>query len=223
MADVYTLTLHNNSQQPNFSLAVYTVLPVQGTTSTHPLAWLAKPVNHGNTVIWQWTLQYSVKFMTRGCQNGAVWTESRSLDVSPLSAKQNAALLSYPNGDYDFNLAPDTHPVDPGAVYIDTDARIPPWTPANGPSVGLGILAGEQGHDATPVPAIVGDSGPNLQHSFQLHPTYYIQAGSIVQGTMADLATVTRFQEVVFKDGAHAAEWTLNPDNTWTEGKPQRP
>lgn len=59
------------------------------------------------------------------------------------------------------------------------------------------------------------DAGPNLNQTFSLHPTYYIDAGNYVQGQMVDGSSVTNFQELVYANGNQALTATLNADNTW--------
>jgi hypothetical protein len=82
--------------------------------------------------------------------------------------------------------------------------------------VALAIATGDSN---TPTPAVAGGSGPNLQHVFDLHPTYYIAASNIIQGTMADMETVTKMQKVEYKPGVYAAAWTLTEQNIWVPGK----
>jgi hypothetical protein len=221
MGDQYSLTLHNRSPQPNLTFAVYTVPPTNGigeASGTFPIAWLAKKLNEGNDITFTWTLEFTLMYSTMGAQAGAIWTESASLPVNDETSTQNAALLSYPNGDYQFALNPNSHPVTPGYVYLDTAGSVPPYDPIAGPSVALAIATGPA---RTPTPAIAGNSGPNLHHTFILHPTYYIQAGQMVQGEMADLDTVTMGQEVRFAPGLRNTEWTFNPDNSWSPGAPR--
>ncbi|GAA3162330.1 MULTISPECIES: hypothetical protein [Streptomyces] len=222
MADTYTLTLHNASSQPGLTFAVYTVAPVGNTAGQFPVAWLTKPLNEGNQVTFAWTLDYAVMFATQGGQAGTVWKESSTVDVKDTDAQLNSALLDYQNNDYVFQHNAGAHPVKPGEVYINTSATVPPWTLDAGPSVGLAISGGESGQTPTMAPAIVGNSGPNLVHTFDLHPTYYIDAGNIVQGAMADLDTVTQYQQVTYGSGVFAAEWTLDKSNNWVEGPPPR-
>jgi hypothetical protein len=104
------------------------------------------------------------------------------------------------------------HPAQAGEVFLDTDSSVPPYSPGAGPTVALAIAAGD---DSTPVPAIGGTSGPNLSHTFTLHPSYFIQAGDVEQGQMADLSSLNNMQQVTFLPGTFSASWTLSEQNIW--------
>lgn len=212
MGDQFQLTLKNDSDQPGLTFAVYTVIDmITQSTETFPLAWQTKRLNKGNRVTFSWTLDYSLMFSTQGAQAGAIWTENGSIDVKDSSKRHNSVLLDY-DGDYLFKYNPGGHPVKNGYVYLDTTAQVPKYTPEAGPSVALAIAVGDSG---TPTPAVAGNSGINLAHQFDLHPTYYIQAGQIEQGQMADLTTTTALQKVVFEPGVYQQFYTLSEDNTW--------
>lgn len=215
--DQFSLTLKNESTTPNLSLVVYTAVPkATNLSSMFALAWLVKRVNTGNSVTYRWTLDYSLMFGTQGVESGAVWSETGTVNVNDSSIAQNTATLGYPNGDYTLALSPGANPVRPGHVFLNTTAQVPPYSAVSGPSVALAIATGDSN---TPTPAVAGGSGPNLQHEFDLHPTYYIAAGNIIQGTMADMDTVTKMQEVEYKPGIFAAAWTLTDQNIWIPGK----
>ncbi|MBV9444540.1 MAG: hypothetical protein JO345_01365 [Streptosporangiaceae bacterium] len=207
----YTLTLRNNSTNPSWTFAIYTNAPISNTNQ-FALAWLTKRVNSGNSVTFTWELKYSLMFAAQGFKNNVPWTENRSVEVNPNSWDQNAALLSYSGGDYQFQLEPKKQPADPGKVFINTDSTVPSYNSSTGPTVALAIATGD---DGTPTPAIGGTSGPNLLHTFTLHPSYYIQAGDVEQGQMADLDTLNNMQEVTYVAGTYSADWTLNDQNIW--------
>lgn len=215
MGDLFSLTLKNESPQPGLTFAVYTVIDkFTNVAEAFPMAWLTKRLNQGNTVTFSWTLDYSLMFSEQGAQAGSVWTENGSIDVSDTSQHRNSVLLDF-DGDYKFSYNAGSHPVKNGHVYLDTTAQVPRYDPATGPSVALAIATGDAG---TPTPAIAGNSGINLEHTFNIHPTYYIQAGQIEQGQMADLTTTTNLQQVVFEPGVYSARWTLTDNNFWVSG-----
>jgi hypothetical protein len=215
MGDQFQLTLKNESDQPGLTFAVYTVIDeVTNATETFPVAWQARRINKGNKVTFKWYLKYAFMFSTQGAEAGAVWTENGSIAVSDTSKTQNSVLLDY-DGDYLFRYNTGGHPVRDGYVYLDTTAQVPKYTPEAGPSVALAIATGD---DGVPKPAVAGNSGVNLDHAFSIHPTYYIQAGQIEEGQMADLNTTTAMQKVVYEPGVYEAFWTLTEDNTWVSG-----
>lgn len=216
MADKYSLTLKNHSSQPGLTFAVYTVVPNGiAEPATFPVAWLTKALNPGNEITFHWELEFTLMFAAMGAEAGAIWEEMGRIAVSDDSAAENSALLSYQNNDYTLGLNNGAHPVSPGRLYLDSTGAVPEWSANAGPSVALAIATGASN---TPTPAIAGNSGPNLRHTFTLHPTYYVRAGQIEQGQLADMDTVTKGQKVVFDPGVHTASWVFNPDNTWSIG-----
>ncbi|MDY0810786.1 hypothetical protein [Kitasatospora purpeofusca] len=218
MGDTYTLTLNNQSTDPDWTFAVYTATNITDSSHQLPVAWLTKKLNSGNTVVFEWTLSYKLTFADQGVQQDVKWTESGSVDADD-NAANNAALLDYPNSDYSFTSNPGVHPVKPGYLYIDTTGDVPSYNPDNGPSVGLAISGGEQSKPAKFNPAIAGVSGPSLHHDFELHPTYYVVAGDKEEGTMVDLSTQTNQAKVEYEPGEFSQEWTLNDRNVWVRDK----
>jgi hypothetical protein len=215
MAD-YSLSIDNQSTNPHWTFAVYTDSPITGPSANRfPLAWLTHNLARGSTVTFTWKLQFALTYATQGCVPGAVWQESGSVNVDDSSAEENSVALSYDTSGqyYSLQLAPNTHRVNPGEVYLDTSATVPPWSQTNGPSVGLSILGGISGGSQTYRPAIAADSGPNLGHVFDLHPTYFIQASNVAQGTMVTLNTLSGLQKVVYPKGTTKSEWIFEEDN----------
>jgi hypothetical protein len=134
---------------------------------------------------------------------GYQWSASGKLPANPVSQSGCAASFSYNS---DFQLNPDLHDPSGDKLWI-TDAPNIPLPSKQKSSVGV-TLGGS--------PACVTDAGPNLGQTFTLHPTYYINSGSYVQGQMVDGSSVTAFQQLAYTGGNTALTATLNPDNTWT-------
>jgi hypothetical protein len=215
MGEQFQLTLKNESDQPGLTFAVYTVIDaITNAAETLSMAWQTKRINKGNKVTFKWTLDYSFMFSTQGAQAGAVWSENGSIDVSSTNRSQNSVLLDY-DGDYLLSYNPGAHAVKDGYIFLDTSASVPRYTTEGGPSVALAIAVGDHG---TPSPAVAGNSGLNLAHEFIVHPTYFIRAGQMELGQMADLSTTTGLQKVAFEPGVYQAYWTLTEDNTWVQG-----
>jgi hypothetical protein len=211
MGDKYSLKITNKSDNPDFTFGVYTVAPIDEAAGTYPIAWQTKALDKGNSITFSWTLDFALMFSAQGAAHGASWVEEGTpAAVSDDSASTNSAQLGY-DQDYTLALVDGAHPVAPGRVFLDTTSTVPRWSSDKGPSVALAIATA----DGTPVPAIAGNSGPNLHHMFDLHPTYYLRAGQIEQGVMADLDTVTDGQKVVFVKGARYAAYIFNEDNQW--------
>jgi hypothetical protein len=223
MGDKYTLTLHNESAQPGLNFAVYAVVPVTSgqvlasyqNLGVYPLAWLAKPAITNGKCVFHWTLDFFLLYAEQGCASGGIWSsDANAVAVTWIDPAQNTACLNYDNGRYTFDLGGSYHPVKPETVYLDATATVPPWTAAKGPSAGLAIAAMGKNE---PTPAIVTDTGPNLEQEFDLRPSYYIHAANIAQGTMADMAIVTRMQKVEFAPGKFDSSWTFTKSNTWVQ------
>ncbi|GAA3162334.1 MULTISPECIES: hypothetical protein [Streptomyces] len=225
MNDAYSLTLYNRSSQPAFTFAVYVVVTVRSgqrdPSNVYPLVWLAKPLDDGGQVTFQWTLDFSLVYADLGCQENNPWCSSSEAEpVQYDDTARNSMLLDYPNSAYTFTRNPAVHPVKPPEVYIDTTGTVPAWTLPNGPSVGLAVCGGEEDKPLAPIPAIVTDSGPNLCHTFDLSPAYFIHAGQDDANTMIRLDTVKRHQQVNYDPGVYFAQWTLDKANEWICGPP---
>ena len=87
-----------------------------------------------------------------------------------------------------------------------TDAPSVPL-PSRQPSSVAVTLAGS--------PVCVTNAGPNLRHTFTLHPTYFIAVGAYVKGQLLDENSVASFQELPFTSGNFALTATFGQDNTW--------
>ncbi|MDY0810785.1 hypothetical protein [Kitasatospora purpeofusca] len=238
MAHAYTLTLHNRSPQPDLTFAVFAVLPVNtgqratpalpppknGAANVYPLVWLSKALAQGHRVDFTWTPDFSLAFAGRPCRENHPWRADNDepLPVVWDDTDRNSAVLDRPGSDYTLARSEDPHPLHRPRVFLDTTGSIPPWHPDNGPSVALAAESGELDHRQTPTPAIATDSGPNLLHTFDLAPDYYIHAGQDPAATMLPLDTVTGFHPVPFPGHHRTAEWTLNEANLWVEGAPDR-
>lgn len=211
MGDKYSLKITNKSSSPDLTFGLYTVAPIEEASGIYPIAWQTKALGEGNHITFSWSLDFSLQFSAHGAAHGATWDEGGTpVIVSDGSAATNSAQLGY-DKDYTLALVDGAHPVAPGRVFLDTTSTVPRWTAEKGPSVALAIATG----DGTPVPAIAGNSGPNLHHMFDLHPTYYLRAGQFTQGEMADLDTFTDGQKAVFGKGARYAAYIFNEDNVW--------
>jgi len=209
--ETFSLKVTNRSDNPDLTFGLYTVAPIADAHGRFPIAWQAQPLNKGNSITFSWKLEFALLFSAQGSKSGATWVEQGDpVVVSDGSSATNTTQLSF-DRDYNLNLLPSGRPVVPGEVFMETTSTVPHWSQDKGPSVALAIATG----DGKLVPAIAGNSGPNLTHKFDLHPTYYLRAGDITVGVMADLDTVTDGQKVVFAGGSRYAAYIFNEDNEW--------
>ena len=203
MPNSYSLTVINNSELTRPTFAVFAKLPADSSYDTLSTAWLTQPINAHSQYVFTWDITWGFVWSAQGTGAGYQWSASGKLPANPVSQSGCAASFSY-NGD--FQLTPDLHDPSGDKLWI-TDAPNIPLPSKQKSSVGV-TLGGS--------PACVTDAGPNLGQTFTLHPTYYINSGSYVQGQMVDGSSVTAFQQLAYTGGNTALTATLNPDNTWT-------
>jgi hypothetical protein len=227
MSVQYSLTLTSESKQPGLNFDVYGVswIKTEGSYNSraasmssapvYPLAWLSTPGGPGSTHKVSWTPEYSLLCAGQGCRADSVWSpDTAPLSVDPDVQSRNTAFLDY-QGDYLLSIMDGSGlPLDPDKVYLVTSPRVPEWSQAAGPSVGLAVKAAASGGTAIPVPSVVTDSGPNLLHTFDLNIVYRVQLSSDEQATMTDWNAVQNYKLVDF-GSCFAAECTLQTSNIW--------
>ncbi|OPC78667.1 hypothetical protein B4N89_31350 [Embleya scabrispora] len=223
MGDPYFLTIQNNSGQPRLTFAVFAKLDI-GTepVASDPFcaAWIVRRIDDGNSYDFKWQLDYSVVFDTKGCDSGVTWEGHGGLPMDPKDSKKSLANFAY-DGDYNFAYGFNDKPSDYN-LYVVDDPDIPPFN-EQPVSVGLSIALHDGASGAfVPEPAVATDGGPNLKHTFILHPTYYVAAGTFVKGQMADVSTVTSYYKIEYTDGVNDIIVTLDNENQWSQ-KPQVP
>ncbi|HEX6524997.1 MAG TPA: hypothetical protein VF070_34090 [Streptosporangiaceae bacterium] len=203
MTNQYNLTVINKSELRNPTFAVFATLPGMSSNESIALAWLIQQINRNNQYRFTWNITWEFIWASQGTAKGYQWNGSGTLPANPLSTSACSAQFDY-NGD--FQLLPQEGVPDGSHLQITDSPRIP--RPSVKPSsVGLTL-------DGKAICAI--DAGPNLEQTFTLHPTYYINAGNYVAGQMVDVDSVTSFQKLVYSGTNTALTATLNPDNTWS-------
>jgi hypothetical protein len=201
--DTYSLTVINNSEIDRPTFAVFATLPASSSYDTLNLAWLTQPIDATNQYVFTWDITWGFSWSAQGTAAGYQWAGSGRLAADPNSTTECTADFSY-NGD--FQLLPATGKPNGNTLWIK-DSPTVPLRDTKPSSVGV-TLSGKS--------ACVTDAGPNLNQTYTLHPTYYIDAGQYVAGQMVDGSSVSAFQTLAYTGGNTALTATLNQDNTWT-------
>lgn len=197
------LAVINNSELDRPTFAVFAKLPVDSSYGTLSTAWLTQPINEGNQYVFTWDIIWGFAWSAQGTGAGYQWSAKGKLAADPNSQAGCAASFGF-NGD--FLLTQGSGQPNGYTLWI-TDAPTIPLPSTQKSSVGVSLSGS---------PACVTDAGPNLNQTFTLHPTYFIDAGNYVRGQMVDGSSVTAFQELAYTNGNTALTVTLNPDNTWS-------
>ncbi|TDE26736.1 hypothetical protein [Actinomadura sp. 6K520] len=216
----YSLTVINESElmQGSPTFAVVAELPEARTSSALSTAWLTQVIHPGNRYTFSWEIEWGFAWSANGTVKDYQWVANGALPADPASSARCAATFDYMSGDFLLKPATQTPAPNNDRLWIEDTSAIP--RPSVQPS-SVGVTLNGQ-------PACVADAGPNLEHVFTLHPTYYIVAGSFQQCQMVDVATLTQTQELEYDDGVAALTVVLDGANTWQVahgalGDPARP
>jgi rhizosphere induced protein len=203
MIDTYSLTVINNSELRTPTFAVFAVLPEFKSPESISLAWLTQRIDNPANYTFDWEMGWEFAWEARGTGDGHKWSGSASLKADPGESDQCKASFDYDGATWSLTYL-DGVPDLKTLRIVDT-ARIP--RPSVKPSsVGIKL-------NGKAVCAI--DAGPNLEQVFTLHPTYYINAGTYVEGQMLSAASITAFQELAYTGGNHDLTATLTASNKW--------
>ncbi|MGH3240363.1 MAG: hypothetical protein ACRDNL_08275 [Spirillospora sp.] len=204
----YSLTVINNSElsQGNPHFAVVAELPEARSGNALSTAWLSQVIHPGNRYTFTWDIDWGFAWSASGTAKDYQWKANGAIPADPASSSMCAATFDYTHGD--FLLAPTTQTPAPNhdQLWIEDTGAIP--KPSDQPSsVGVTLNG---------LPTCVVDAGPNLEHVFTLHPTYYIVAGGHRQSQMVDVATLTEIAVLAYDMGVAALTAVLDDQNQWT-------
>ena len=207
MPTTYELTVTNNSELTSPKFAVFAKLPTSSSYETLHLAWLIQQINEANSYTFTWDISWGLAWASHGAAAGYQWQGGGRLPADPNSSSESLAEFAY-NGD--FQLTPSVGPADGQTLKVVDHPTVP--LPSDKPSSVAVTLDGSE--------VCATNAGPNLTHTFTLHPTYYIDAGDYTKGQMVDSATVSSFQTLEYSGGNTTLAVTFNRDNTWTVKAP---
>ena len=208
MSTPYSLTIINDSSLDQ-TFAIFTTLPVSGSYGSMSMAWFSQVIDAGNRYTYDWSIEWGLACTNVGTTAGTKWVGTSRLAVAPRSAAGSGARLTH---DGDYALRPEVGPGTGDTLVVTDDPNLP--KPPEGTKGALCSVAVTL--DGQPVCAV--DGGRNLQQTFTLTPTYFIDAGSYEKGQMVSGASVTSFQPLPFVDGATSLAAVLTDDNLWSVG-----
>jgi len=216
-AQPYDLTvLNENSKFQQF--AVYQTIPNIVGASTNPLslAWMlgaaasGKPSNPSKSRF-DWTIDYTA--YTGYVQDIGSTTDPRrfttSSNLSVMIEQQNKLDVTY-QGSFPYGVP--AFPTDPtngksGLVQVQADGEIPTHAETRSRNMTINVGIGMNNK-----PTVVVELLPNILYQFTPKPTYYIIAGSFVEGQVIDTATSTAAYEVRY-DGVTSRTIRFTEEN----------
>ncbi|TGQ54197.1 hypothetical protein EN836_11805 [Mesorhizobium sp. M1C.F.Ca.ET.193.01.1.1] len=200
----YSLTvLNQNSKFQQFAL--FQTIPDIVGPSVNPvsLAWMlggAAPgsVSNPSQSVFSWEINYQVNtgyIQDQGTTiNPRRFTTASNADV--MINTQNAIGITYlgpfPYGAPAFPAGPTNGKA--GLISVQSDDKIPTAVVQASQSVSVNV-----GIAMNAKPTIVVQALPNLLYQFTPKPTYYIIAGSFVQGQVIDTATSSNAYQVAYQ------------------------
>jgi hypothetical protein len=203
----YSLTVVNKSElaqnSPTFS--VMAELPQAQNGEAFSTAWLTQVIHPGNSYTFYWDVQWGLAWSASGTRKDYTWTANGHIAADPTSASKCGAQFDYTSGD--FELKPATHvpASDHDELFVNDTGAVP--KPSVQPSSIAVTLDGQ--------PVCVVDAGPNVQHQFTLHPTYYIIAGSYKHTQMVDALSLTQQAVLTYGNGVADLTAILDDQNIW--------
>lgn len=213
MSTKYQLYVVNNAPEETLDFCVYQTPPDRENPKVHSLAWLVKKAHPGTTLSFAWTIDYSFTWAQSGVlKPGVVFEASQVFPADPATRYGNQIQFDYKDGAYLFETG--TTPQlssETGSLHIVQSPNIP----TDDASVGIGM----SGSGTFAIQA-----EPNMLATFSPHPTYWLTAGTYVQGEVVDIEDISNAQPIEFQGDWFVMTATLDGDNLWTvkPGPPTR-
>ena len=205
MATNYHLRVTNNS--PTFEqFAIYQKDPDLGSPDAMSLAWFVQGAHPGQTLDFNWTIDYSVMWSASGTTGGSVkFVVAQEVPCDPSDVNNNGVELAYENDvpllrSVKFPLGTPR----PGSVYVNQRSNLP----VSSGLIGLGI----GGQPAYAAPAL-----PNQLTVFTPHPNYWITAGTFEAGDALDVEAISaRSQQIEYDDGVYDMSVGFDRARVWS-------
>ena len=198
----YHLELVNDSNQ-EWTFYVYQKAPERTHEKIFSLAWLVSPfkVRVGDHINFDWSIDYQFVWSSSGTlMPGVVFRAGGEKPCKP--SGKNHTKFSAPVGKAP-GLSDAFKGGDQGTLCIEDGEYVPPDTF----SVGIGMSGNG---------TFVDQAGPNLTHLFTPTPNYWVAAGREVKiGTVLDIQTVTKTDQVIFDHNVYSMKATLTQSNEW--------
>ena len=173
-----------------------------GTQNPMTVAWLVQPCAPGNTVVFNWSIAYSVMWSQTGnLAPGASFVTYGSANVDPSQGDIQKFGLLGPA--YSF-LGPYASKGNPGTVGIACDGTVQ----NNQVSLALGMAN---------KPVFACAAQPNINITFTPKPKYYLAFGQFQQGQIVDVATMSNSIELNYQaKGTYSFTAAIDAFNTWS-------
>lgn len=204
----YELTVVNDSElaQGHPTFAVVAELPEARTGNALSTAWITQVIHPTNRYTFKWDIEWGFAWSATGTAKDYQWSANGAIPADPTSTSDCAAHFEYTYGDFQLKPASHTPAETYDHLWIDDHGAVP--KPSVQPS-SVAVTLNKK-------PACVVDAGPNLEHEFTLHPSYYIVAGSFKHTQMVDVSTLTEAQVLAYQRGVTALTATLDAENNWS-------
>jgi rhizosphere induced protein len=205
MATAYKLRVTNTSNAFE-QFAIYQNDPDLGSSNAMSLAWFVQGAHPGQTIDFEWTIDYSVMWSANGTANGTVkFVIAQEVPCDPSDVNRNGVQLVYENGVP--WLQPSRFALGiprSGCIYVNELSTLPS-------SSGLiGLAIGGK-------PAYAAPAEPNRLEVFKPHPNYWITAGTFEAGVALDVEEISsRSQEITFDDGIYDLSVGFDRARVWS-------
>lgn len=164
------------------------------------LAWFSRPVYPGNSVGFDWALDYSFVWAETGIlRPGVMFPDSQHLHANLKMA--NSIGLTYNN---EWNFVNQSQEIPHGSLYIKEDETVP----LNRAAVGIGISGSA---------AFVAQAEPNkmIQFTPDHKAEYWITFGNYEKGEILDVDSIMDCALIDFADGVYSVAVELQRNHTW--------
>ena len=201
----YRLSVSNYSSSFE-QFAVYQNDPDLGVPNAMSLAWFVQGANPGQTLYFEWSIDYSVMWSASGLTGGAVkFRIAQEVPVDPQDVNRNGVELIQANGVPMLQPAPlSVGTPRTGSIYVNEMSNLPD-------AAGMvGLAIGGR-------PAYAAPAAPNRLEVFSPTPNYWITAGTFEEGVALDVEEITaRSQQVVFDNGIYDLSVNFDRSREWT-------
>jgi len=205
MATTYRLRVRNDSSSFE-QFAVYQNDPDLGVANAMLLAWFVKGAHPGQTLLFEWTVDYSIMWSESGLTAGAVKFEiAQEVPCDPSDVNHNGLELAYFDGVPVLNKNKFTIGTPKaGSIYVNELSTLP-----DSPGM-IGLAVSGR-------PAYAAPAAPNRLEVFTPHPNYWVTAGTFEAGVALDAEEITAHsQQVEYANGIYDMSVGLDRARVWS-------
>jgi hypothetical protein len=206
MSTTYRLQVANNSSAFE-QFAIYQNDPDLGVSNAMSLAWFVQGAHPGQTLYFEWTVDYSVMWSRSGITGNAVkFVIGQEVPVDPSDTKGNGVDLDYADDvpllrPARFALGTSRS----GCIYVNEKSSLPDTSAGM-----IGLAVGGK-------PAYAAVAAPNRLEVFSPHLNYWITAGTFEQGVALDAEEISsRSQQIVYDEGVFDLAVGFDRSRVWS-------